>query len=162
MNTTRITTADLASRKIASLPTRPTAPSAFGGKGYTAAQMKEAFDRLPLFLAEKLNSLIDDLSGTGEGSFVASLPTGLGEDHTLKTLFADIANGNFADYLKVGDGILADTVSDLSYQCGIFREILGNCYTDRAVVDIDCGSPAEHGSVASPFIDSGTPLNRLD
>jgi len=60
MNTNRITAEELEPLKVASLPTRPTAPEYYGGLGYTAKDMKEAFDKLPLFIAEVLNSLIDD------------------------------------------------------------------------------------------------------
>ena len=38
MNSSKITEADIADLKISTLPTRPTAPAAFGGKGYTATE----------------------------------------------------------------------------------------------------------------------------
>ncbi|MBQ7314885.1 MAG: hypothetical protein IJW83_02640 [Clostridia bacterium] len=60
--TTKILPSEIADIKIASLPTRPTAPTSFGGKGYTASDMKAAFDRLPLFIIERLNALIDDVT----------------------------------------------------------------------------------------------------
>ena len=50
MKSKKITDGDINDKKVASLPTRPTAPAAFGGKGYTATELKEAFDSLPLFL----------------------------------------------------------------------------------------------------------------
>lgn len=61
MTTQKITDAEIASLRIAALPTRPTAPSAFGGRGYTAEEMKAAFDRLPLFIIQRLNALIDEM-----------------------------------------------------------------------------------------------------
>ena len=61
MNTQKITDSEISELKISSLPSRPTAPPSFGGRGYTAKEMKEAFDRLPLFIIERLNSLIDDV-----------------------------------------------------------------------------------------------------
>lgn len=60
--TTKILPSEIADIKISSLPTRPTAPTSFGGKGYTASDMKAAFDRLPLFIIERLNALIDDVT----------------------------------------------------------------------------------------------------
>ncbi len=66
MNTNLITEEELEPLKVASLPTRPTAPEYFGGLGYSAKNMKEAFDRLPLFLAEVLNSLIEDVRALEE------------------------------------------------------------------------------------------------
>ena len=61
MNTEKITDSEIEQLKVASLPSRPTAPPSFGGRGYTAKEMKEAFDKLPLFIIARLNSLIDDV-----------------------------------------------------------------------------------------------------
>ena len=66
MNTTKILDSEINDFKIASLPSRPTAPTAFGGKGYTSSEMKAAFDRLPLFIIERLNELIDDVTELSE------------------------------------------------------------------------------------------------
>ena len=108
MLTTKITESDLASRKVASLPSRPTAPTAFGGKGYTSAQMKEAFDKLPLFLAEKFNSLLDDIEASGTGSLIASLPTGLAPGHTVRDFFLDVMSGDALSYLSDENGRTLD------------------------------------------------------
>lgn len=113
MNATKITDGELNEAKVASLPTRPTAPTAYGGRGYTATEMKAAFDRLPLLLAERYNLLIDDISSLGDGSLAGSVPTGLSEEHTLADLFGDIENGNLASYLKVGDGTLYSILNRL-------------------------------------------------
>ena len=45
-----ITESEVAALKVASLPTRPTAKEAFGGKGFSAEEMKAAFDRFPEFI----------------------------------------------------------------------------------------------------------------
>ena len=70
MTTSKIIDSEIESLKISSLPTRPTAPTAFGGKGYTATEMKEAFDNLPLKIIEKFNALIDDI---GKGALAEFL-----------------------------------------------------------------------------------------
>ena len=44
MNTQKITESEIEDIKIASLPTRPTMPQAYGGIGYSSKDMKEAFD----------------------------------------------------------------------------------------------------------------------
>ena len=85
MTCKKITDSEIIERQIASLPTRPNAPTAFGGRGYSAAQMKEAFDRLPLLIAERLNALLDDITN---GSLAASLKVG---DYTLEELAALLA-----------------------------------------------------------------------
>lgn len=113
MNATKITDGELCEAKISSLPTRPTSPTAYGGRGYTATEMKEAFDRLPLLLAERYNLLLDDISALGGGSLADSVPTGLSEEHTLSDLFGDIENGNLASYLKVGNATLYSILNRL-------------------------------------------------
>ena len=61
MNTKKILDSEIESLSVASLPTRPTAPTAFGGSGYTASEMKAAFDMLPLRIIEGFNSLITEI-----------------------------------------------------------------------------------------------------
>jgi len=113
MNATKITDSEIEKIKVSSLPTRPTSPTAFGGSGYSAAQMKAAFDKLPLLLVERYNRLLDDVSLLGEGSVASEIPTGLDEDHTLSELFSDIKNGNLASYITVGGYTLYSAIDRL-------------------------------------------------
>ena len=96
MNTKKITDSEIADIKIASLPSRPTAPTSFGGKGYTANEMKAAFDRLPLYIIQRFNSLLDDISADDDQSLAAEIPTGIKESHSLKALFEDLLSGELA------------------------------------------------------------------
>lgn len=118
MKTTKILTEDIARLRVSSLPTRPSAPAAFGGRGYTAAQLKEAFDRLPLYIVERFNSLLDDVVALGDGSLAAAIPTGIGDGHTLAQLFCDVGDGNLATYMLVGDKSLAVLLSELESRIG--------------------------------------------
>ncbi len=112
MKTVKITEAEIADKRVSSLPTRPTVPAAFGGKGYTAAELKAAFDALPLFIVERLNSLIDEISA--EGGIATAIKTGIEEAATLDLLLLDIKNGNLADYLTLSDGsTLTETLDSL-------------------------------------------------
>ena len=111
MTVTPITNEEIRERGVSSLPTRPTAPAAFGGGGYTAAELKAAFDRLPCLIIERLNLLLEEIRAEGEGSVAAAIPTGLIEGHTLRTLFADIKNGSLAGYLDVGGTTLTEALS---------------------------------------------------
>ncbi len=108
MKSKKITDGDINDKKVASLPTRPTAPAAFGGKGYTATELKEAFDSLPLFLVEKYNELIADICGENGGSICDAIKTGISDTHTLEQLFLDIQNGNFTAYLAAPVGTVAE------------------------------------------------------
>ena len=61
MTTKKIPDSEIESLRVASLPTRPTAPTAFGGKGYSATEMKEAFDKLPLRIVDAFNLLVAEI-----------------------------------------------------------------------------------------------------
>lgn len=88
---------------IASLPTRPTAPGAFGGKGYTASQMKEAFDKLPTHIVDRLNSLIDDITS---GDVCDAIPTGIEGAPVLAELLGAFVSGTLASLIKFRDTTL--------------------------------------------------------
>lgn len=103
MRTRKIFNYEIEDKKIASLPSRPTAPTSFGGRGYTAREMKEAFDKLPLFIIERFNTLIDDICALGDTSLASAIPTGITDNHTLKNFFDDVKNGNLANRLNVGN-----------------------------------------------------------
>ena len=125
MNTKKITDEEIASLKIASLPSRPSAPLAFGGLGYTSGQMKAAFDRLPLYAIDRLNSLIDDLGALGESSAAATIPTGISEGHSLYDLFCDLKNGNASSYITVLGEPLAALIAELRYEIELIAELCG-------------------------------------
>lgn len=113
MKSKKITEADIADKKVASLPTRPTAPAAFGGKGYTPTELKEAFDKLALYVIERYNELIDDISGTPGNSITDEIKTGIKDGHTLADMFADVKSGEFIDYLAGPEGTLAEYLATL-------------------------------------------------
>ena len=108
MKSKKITDGDINDKKVASLPTRPTAPAAFGGKGYTATELKEAFDSLPLFLVEKYNELISDILGENGGGLTDTVKTGINGTQTLADFFSDVLNGNLITYLAAPNGSLAE------------------------------------------------------
>ena len=113
MNATKITDAEVDGLTVASLPTRPASPTAFGGAGYTASELKAVFDRLPLLLVQRYNALLDDAEALGEGSLASAVPTGISQEHTLAELFSDVTNGNLAGYLKVGGESLYSVINRL-------------------------------------------------
>ena len=108
MNATKILSDEIESLKVSSLPARPTAPKSFGGMGYSSSNMKLAFDNLPLFIIERFNLLIDDISST---SFAEDVK--LKSGYSLKDLYSDMLNGNMADMLRVLDGTVASCIQGL-------------------------------------------------
>ena len=99
MTTKKITESELSPLRIASLPTRPTAPTAFGGKGFTATEMKEAFDKLPMLIAARLNELIDDIT---TGGIASAIPVvGSYKLSTLEDLMSGIEGGELSNAINV-------------------------------------------------------------
>ena len=142
MNTKTITPAEIEGMKISALPTRPTAPGYFGGKGYTARDMKNAFDKLPLFIIERLNSLIADMIAEGEGSLVSEIPTGIASAPHLSDLLNDVTTGELATYLSLGQETLGKRMQRLAENearvDGILAELIA--HTEDTV--LDASSPA--------------------
>jgi hypothetical protein len=141
MTTKKITETEISELKVASLPTRPTAPTAYGGRGYTAKEMKAAFDKLPLFIASRFNALLDDLFADDESSLAAAMPTGIKDGHTLRELFSDITTGALSEYLTLDGETLTRFKNRLS---DLFDE-----YAEHfATID---------GYMADEIIDGGLP-----
>ena len=111
-------------RIFPTLPKRPTAPVAYGGRGYTAQEMKAAFDKLPLLLVDRFNSLLTDIEATGEEGISGSIKTGLATGHTLADLFCDITNGNLSSYLTVGDKALIERILSLEEELAEIKAML--------------------------------------
>ncbi len=119
MQSSKITKEEIDHLRVSSLPTRPASDRVYGGEGYSAEEIKAAFDRLPMHIVDVLNALIDDIKREGEESVAASIPTGLGEGHTLYDLFCDLRDGYFASYIKIGDESLPVIIARLSERCGL-------------------------------------------
>ena len=113
MKANKINDADISGIKVSSLPTRPTTPTAFGGSGYTATEVKAAFDRLPLYIIERFNELIDDIVTEGEDSISHVIKVGLGEEVSLYD-FADwFYDGRILSFIPYGGTTLADFLDAL-------------------------------------------------
>ncbi len=104
MFTTKITESEIEPLAISSLPTRPNAPSAFGGKGYSAREMKECFDALPRLIIERLNLLIEELEGELVFERIMDLDFELDYPYTMADFLEDFATGDLASRLTLGEG----------------------------------------------------------
>ena len=130
MTSKKITDADVAKLKVSSLPSRPTAPRSFGGAGFTAADMKAAFDRLPMYIISRFNELIDDVGREGEGGLAAEIPTGIKDSHTLADMMADVTTGAFSAYLTVLGAPLTEAISSLREKMAEISESATGSATD--------------------------------
>ena len=113
MKAKAITESEIAEYKISSLPTRPTAPTEYGGRGYTSVQMKEAFDALPLYIIERFNELIDDISSDSPDGIIHEIKLGFGNGLTLYDLVYQMLNGNLLAIIRMGDESLDTYLSRL-------------------------------------------------
>jgi hypothetical protein len=125
MKAKKITEGEIADLKISSLPTRPCAPTSFGGRGYTSVEMKAAFDKLPLFIVERYNALLDDIFGEGLDSIAREIKTGIAEGHTLCELCSDLADGSAAAYITVLGESLAEWAASVNAEIAELRSIVG-------------------------------------
>lgn len=119
MQTSKITKEDIAEISVSALPTRPTSDRIYGGKGYSSTEMKAAFDRLPMYIIDAFNRLVDDITAEGDESLAASIPTGISDGHSLYNIFQDIKNGNFASYITIDGEPLTVILARLSERCGL-------------------------------------------
>ncbi len=124
MKTEKITDEEIEKVKISSLPTRPCSDAAHGGAGLSAREMKEAFDKFPLLLAERINSLLADIESAGEDSVAAKIPSGIAKGHTLAKMLSDIPSGAFASYLDVLGTPLTDTILSMKAEIAELKLML--------------------------------------
>ena len=108
---------------VRALPTSPTAPGAMGG-GYSADEMKLAFDRLAVHVIEQYNLLIDTIHRDPDSSVLAEISTGISDGHTLADLVRDITSGNFAAYMTLGNQSILEAISELSAKVRAIEEKL--------------------------------------
>ena len=87
--------------------------------------MKEAFDRLPLLIADRLNLLIDAANGLGEDSLAGAMPTGIKDGHTLAELMKELKDGGAASYITVFGTALSTYLGDLRYDLDRVMDALG-------------------------------------
>ena len=126
MKAKKISTSEISELKVSSLPTKPTAPKSMGGRGYGAKEMKEAFDKLPLFIIERFNALIDDVTSIGEDSLASAIKTGIRDSHTLSDVFKDIASGELASYLFVDGKSLVCIIADIKSELADVKAMLAS------------------------------------
>ena len=120
MKSHTITNEEIEALKVASLPNRPTAPEEYGGHGFTAKEMKAAFDRLPLYLVERFNDLVDDIETESSDSILRSVKLGLGNGMTLYDFLLLFETGQILSIIPFGE-------ENLSYYLVRLRRDIDRC-----------------------------------
>ena len=111
MKAQKIEEKEIKELKVSSLPTRPTSPAHLGGRDFGPREMKAAFDRLPLYIIDSFNRLIEDIEAVGEDSLAGAIKTGLYQGHSLAALFSDIQNGSILSYVGYNGSTLAEELA---------------------------------------------------
>ena len=125
MYSQKISPDEIADIKVSSLPTRPNAPTSLGGVGFTASQMKEAFDALPIFIIDRLNLLIDDIRGVDGGNISDVVKSGIKDGHTLENFFEDIKDGTALSYIQCFGSTLGSYLEKLRTDINTIAERTG-------------------------------------
>ena len=92
----RITEAQIKSRGVQALADRPNQTGQYGVAGLTAAQVKLHFDKLAMYLAEKLNCVFDALSSDEAADYIK---LAIDEYASLAELVTAIGSGDLATRL---------------------------------------------------------------
>lgn len=95
-----ITQAKIASLGVQSLADRPNASSQYGVGGLTAFQLKGAFDKLAIFLAERIN-LIQSVLASEKACEYILIKREDGKEITLSDFFVSILDGELAKFFKL-------------------------------------------------------------
>lgn len=124
MSVQKIKDSEIDERLIANLPTRPNAPTALGGKGYSAADLKAAFDSLPTLIAARYNELIDDLTNEDGSEAIRGAYTGV-EGETVGMLLDGMKDGTILDKILIDEEILSAYLRTLKAEIAELRDIIG-------------------------------------
>lgn len=122
MTTKKITSDEITKHAVASLPTRPTESVAFGGNGYTSAEMKEAFDKLPKLIIERFNLLISDVE---DGQILSDIPTNIESMPTLQELINGIKNEQLSASITIFDTSLKSFLLSMREDIDLLMDAVG-------------------------------------
>lgn len=106
----KITKDEIKNNSIERLSNRPPAAGRIGVGGLSPAEIKAAYDKLPMLAIAKINELIDlinaETSSDGIAAFISTPITDPDNDEvklTLHDVLTDVLNGDFAKYLALTD-----------------------------------------------------------
>lgn len=118
MKATKILNEEISDLLVSSLPARPTAPKAFGGVGYTAKEMRHAFDKLSLFIIERYNALLEDVQS---GALADAMP-GSADGISLGDMISGAENGTLASKIKIDGQSIAAALAEIEVRLKALEE----------------------------------------
>ncbi len=101
MKISKITNGEFEKNSISSLPIRPNESSRYGKAALSGEELKNMFDKNTELLKNRINSIIDYISGEGENGIASEISTGLPDMPTLSELCKSILDGSFAATLTL-------------------------------------------------------------
>lgn len=99
----KITQSEIDKKSVASLPTRPNDPSAYGLGGLSSLKLRARFDALALLAIAKYNELVEAIGKEGADGLISMMPSGI-EGKSLSELLSEIRTGDFSGILAAYDG----------------------------------------------------------
>ena len=147
MSIQKIKASEAAAYGVSSLPNRPSSPSLYSGNALTAEELRAAFDRLPLLVAERLNDLIEATGLYTEGeerdSLAALIATGLADGHSLEDLFRELESGELAHRISAdGARSLYDALAALEATVSLPDGVSDlRTYVDTPKGRVEAGDP---------------------
>lgn len=136
LNDLKITDEQAKAASVASLPTRPTSSAEYGGRGLTAQQMKEAYDKYPALVRKHFNDLISYLLGDailGDMKYQSPDHAPFSPDDTTVKAFLDRL-ASFVDTVSGESGTLNEFVNAVS--SGKVNAITINFNTDNDTLSL--------------------------
>ncbi len=120
----KLTEADIKQKGVQALSNTPARRSSYGESGLTPEQIKAWHDKLPAYIGELLNGVIDAIGGKDAGDYIT---VGIdGKNMTLSELMEAITDGSLAGLLSVKvDG-----------QLNALNKVIANLY-EKYLADIE-------------------------
>ena len=128
----KISGTDITDNGVSSLRQTPNRGSSYGRDNLTADELKARFDKLPAFIADKLNALIQSL-------YVGDFPLGSEkkkEKKSISELLDSVGNGNLAAALKLSsDENAKSLVEALSFKAD--AESVENALKEKSAIKLN-------------------------
>lgn len=106
-----ITEAQIASKGVSALATRPNRAGQYGQSGLSAADLKAHFDLLATTIATELNKVIGNLATANAGDYIG-VNLENADIHTLSALITSFTDGSFASTVCKVAGINDSTITE--------------------------------------------------
>ena len=125
----KINDSELDVRSVKKLSTTPTRKTPFGESGLTAEELKAKFDRMPRYVAERLNEIFEHIP---DGKLASALKTGGGK--SVGTFIDGLISGSTDINVNTEQGVKSLRML-MSYLLEIYSGIKSGELSDKIMVD---------------------------